>query len=243
MVKRRFVGYLVAGYPNKEESIALMQRCCEAGVEILEVGFPSSTPTLDGPVIRKAHEQADASIAESLAYWRTLRKAVTASIWLMGYGKDLVDTGIYRRLAQEKLLDVLVIPDISAQTRVKLREELLPFGVEVIGFTNPESTIEELEYCFRNMKIIYQQLYCGQTGISHNDRSYEELLHKTRANSDALVYAGFGISSTERARELLQSGFDGIIIGSAIVAKAAESEQSALEFIKEMRRATAEVRI
>ncbi len=241
MVKRRFVGYLVAGYPNREESIALMRRCCEAGVEILEVGFPSSTPTLDGPVIRKAQEEADASVAESLTYWRALRKAVTASIWLMGYGKDLIDTGIYRKLAQEKLLDVLVIPDVSAQTRVKLREELLPLGVEVIGFTNPESTIEELEYCFRNMKIIYQQLYCGQTGISHNDRSYEELLRKTRANCDALVYAGFGISSTERARELLQSGFDGIIIGSAIVAKAAESEQSALEFIKEMRRATAGV--
>lgn len=243
MEKRRFVGYLVAGYPDWNESIALMKRCCEAGVEILEVGFPSSTPILDGPVIRKAQEQADASVSEDLTYWRTLRKAVTAPIWLMGYGKDLVDTGVYRKLAQERLFDVLVIPDVSAQTRVRLREELLSLGVEVIGFTNPESTPEELEYCFKNMKIIYQQLYCGQTGISHNDHNYEELLRKTRANCDALVYAGFGISSTERAKELLQSGFDGVIIGSAIVAKAVESEQGALEFIKEMHRVTAEVRI
>ncbi|MGN1368743.1 MAG: tryptophan synthase subunit alpha [Aristaeellaceae bacterium] len=241
MEKGRFVGYLVAGSPNREESISMMQRYCEAGIDILEIGFPSSAPSMDGSVIRRAQERADATICEDMAYWRALRRAITVPIWLMGYGRDLVDTGICRRLAKERLFDVLVIPDISAQARVRLRDELLPFGVEVIGFTTPESTPEELACCFENMKVIYQQLYCGQTGISHNDRNYEGLLRRTRESCDAQVYAGFGISTAQRAKELLQSGFDGIIIGSAILAKAEESEQSALDFIREMHQAVLEV--
>lgn len=219
MEKQRFVGYLVAGYPNRDESISLMKQCCQAGIDILEVGFPSSSPILDGDVIRRAQKTADASVGQDVAYWRTLRQSINVPIWLMGYAHDLIDTGIYLTLAKEKLFDVLVIPDISAQKRVELRHELLPYGVEVIGFTNPESTEEDLACCFGNMQLIYQQLYCGQTGMMNNSQNYDALLQRTKQNSNAKVYAGFGISTPERACELLRGGFDGVIIGSAIVGK------------------------
>lgn len=51
-----------------------MQKCCEAGVDILEVGFPAKDPSFDGEVIRAAQEQVDKVLAADVGYWRELRK-------------------------------------------------------------------------------------------------------------------------------------------------------------------------
>ena len=41
-----------------------------AGVDIIEVGFPSANPSNDGQVIRDAHKKVDMSIQDDWVYWR-----------------------------------------------------------------------------------------------------------------------------------------------------------------------------
>ena len=52
------VGYLPAGFPTVDGGIAAIRAMVEAGVDVVEVGFPYSDPVMDGPVIQRASEIA-----------------------------------------------------------------------------------------------------------------------------------------------------------------------------------------
>jgi tryptophan synthase alpha chain len=232
--KRLLVGYLVAGYPGKESFLNLISKCEAAGVDIFEIGFPSADPASDGEVIRNAHQMVDPTICSNADYWGLIRKSITKPIWLMGYKKDLIDTGFYRVLAEKGLIDALVIPDMSCDERISMGDELSKFGVDVVGFVNPEMPDRELEMCFESTAIVYQQLYAGPTGMSVEVDDFEGILKKGRTYKHVKVFAGFGISTPERVSYLLKSGFDGVIMGTAMIKKLNDSEKVLLDFIKEL---------
>jgi tryptophan synthase alpha subunit len=52
--------------------------------------------------------------------------------------------------------------------------------------------------------------------------------------------AGFGIDSADRARHLIDRGFDGVIIGTALVKALNESEETMLVLIRDISRALRE---
>ncbi|MBQ8074201.1 MAG: tryptophan synthase subunit alpha [Clostridia bacterium] len=235
---RQFVGFMVAGYPSREESIGVIRDCCAAGLDVLELGFPARDASMDGPVIRAADALVDPALAEDLPYWREIRRVVSIPIWLMGYREDLLREDICFRLAEEGLYDALVIPDMTETERAALRQRLTPLGIQVMGFINGEQSPAERDLALREAELIYHQLYCGETGIAHNDSGYLQLYEYARAHTRAKIYAGFGISTPERVRELLGHGYDGTIIGSAIMQHLLEGEAGALAFIRQVHETT-----
>ena len=48
------VGYLPAGFPDKETAIKAALAMADAGADVIEVGLPYSDPLMDGPVIADA---------------------------------------------------------------------------------------------------------------------------------------------------------------------------------------------
>src|SRR6202044_3691709 len=48
------VGYLPAGFPDKQTAIRAALAMAEAGADVIEVGLPYSHPLIDGPVIADA---------------------------------------------------------------------------------------------------------------------------------------------------------------------------------------------
>ena len=235
--KRYFVGYVTAGYPDRENSIRIIRKCCQSGLDIIELGFPARDASLDGDVIRKAQMLVDKNLDSDITYWREIRAAVNNPIWLMGYRQDLLNDDVYLKLAKEELYDALVIPDMEQDERQKMQLQLLPFNVTVVGFINSEMSKANLDKTLQEADIIYHQLYCGQTGVAHNDDSYLSLMNYTRANSKAKLFAGFGINSSERVRKLLQHGYDGTIIGSAIMKLLETDETQAYQFIADVHNA------
>lgn len=237
-----FVGYITAGFPNRNESLRIIKKCCETGLDILELGFPSKDSSMDGEVIRKAQMQVDQSLCADLNFWREIRREINIPIWLMGYQDDLLFDDIYLTLAKENLYDALVIPDADQKERERLQGFLAPFHVDVVGFINSEMEKDEIDRVLQNSDVIYHQLYCGKTGVAHNDNSYLALLKYARENSHARLFAGFGINSAQRVLELLQSGYDGTIIGSAIMKMLETDEEQAYRFIEEIHNAVRSVR-
>ncbi|HYE09520.1 MAG TPA: tryptophan synthase subunit alpha [Patescibacteria group bacterium] len=232
--KKLLVGYLLAGYPQKDSFLKVITNCETAGVDIFELGFPSSDPSSDGEVIKKAHQMVDTSVCSDVNYWNSIRSAVTKPIWVMAYKKDLIDTGFYKTLAEKRLIDALVIPDISFKERQELGAELAPYGVDIVGFVNPEMKDIELEECFSNTALVYQQLYSGPTGMSVISDDFGKILHKARRHKSIKVFAGFGISTPQRVNQLLNDGFDGVIIGTAMINKLNDSVQDLITFINEL---------
>ena len=237
-----FVGYLVAGFPSREESIRVFKDCCEAGLDVLELGFPAKNPHLDGDVIRRTQRQIDYALAQDIDYWREVRKNVMVPVWLMGYRDDLEDNDIYLKLAQEHLYDALVLPDAEFSERMKLQKRLKPYEVDVVGFINGTMSQKEIDRVLLHSGLIYHQLYCGPTGICHNDDSYLPLYRYAREHSNARIFAGFGINNPERAEELLLHGYDGVIIGSVIVKHLLEREEDACRFIESIHEVCRQVR-
>ena len=67
-----FIGYLPAGYPNLEEFKSIIKKCNVAGVDILEIGYPASSPFADGEVIQKANSLVDHESVKNISYWKQI---------------------------------------------------------------------------------------------------------------------------------------------------------------------------
>lgn len=233
-----YVGYLTAGYPDRETFFQLVSECCKRGMPALEVGFPSGNPYEDGEVIRQAHSQVGTELGHDMEFWRRLRRETNMPIWLMGYREDLVDTKVCYELAEEGLFDVLVIPNMEIDGRLKLKEEMREFHIDMMGFVSTEDSFLVISKNFQEFPLIYQRLYCGPTGVKTNNKDYEELLDYSKMLHRNTIFAGFGISSGERVRELIDKGFYGAVIGTEIMRKLNQSPQELYRFVEELTRVT-----
>lgn len=226
------VGYLLAGYPSREDFLEALRLCALSGVDIIEVGMPSVDPLSDGDVIRAANREADMSILDDGDYWRDIRRAVDIPIWVMGYNRELVDTPRCLRLAKDGVADAFVLPGLTAAERQQLAVQLAPYECDVLGFVNPDTPTKEVRACFRDAALVYAQLYVGQTGAKAVEDRFRPMLSIAGEYPETAVFAGFGISTGERARFLLSQGFDGAIIGTAMVKKQNESPAALRSYIE-----------
>ncbi|HBF36577.1 MAG TPA: tryptophan synthase subunit alpha, partial [Firmicutes bacterium] len=56
--KKAFIPYIMAGDPNLEKTVELIQLLAENGADLIEVGVPFSDPVADGLVIQQAGVRA-----------------------------------------------------------------------------------------------------------------------------------------------------------------------------------------
>ena len=50
--------YFTAGYPNKKDTVNIIQNLEKNGVDMIEIGLPFSDPLADGPTIQESSTQA-----------------------------------------------------------------------------------------------------------------------------------------------------------------------------------------
>jgi tryptophan synthase alpha chain len=241
MKKGILAGYFLAGYPDIPSSIALMKRSLP-DVDVFEVGYPSEDPFLDGDTIRRAHKKAlEAGGPPDIACWKELREAIDRPLWIMAYRDTFIRHGLYREFAERKLADSLVLPDCTDEERFALQEELSASGVEVVGFANSETPPEQFDKIASRHNTIYFQLYQGRTGLAgKEERDPSAYINAVKAFPGVKLLAGFGIDSAERSRYLMERGFDGVIIGTALLEALNESEETMLHLIRDVSRALGE---
>ncbi|MFA6867069.1 MAG: tryptophan synthase subunit alpha [Clostridia bacterium] len=231
------VGYLLAGYKDKDnfnESLSLLEG---SSIGILEIGFPSKNPYADGEIIANAHKMVNYEEATSIEYWRTIRKSTNKVIWLMAYYKDFIENKKYVQFVEEGLIDGLVIPDTDIETRIKLQKEIKQYKVDVIGFVNPLMEKEEINQVLDNFVLIYEQLYVGQTGKSQTKEVYHEMLKITCEHGKTVPFAGFGINSYASVKKVLNEGFRGAIIGTEIIKRINQSSESLQNLLNDINKA------
>ena len=231
------VGYLTAGFPDKESFYETLRECEKAKMDIVEIGYPAKSPMADGEVIKQAHLEIDMTISTDLTFWRRVRREIESPIWLMAYKNDIMEQHFYLELAKEKLIDAIVIPDMSFDEREELVKELENYEVDVVGFVSPDMDSREVQQCLNHNALIYQQLYSGPTGMQVSSDNYRELIEQVRQYDHVYVFAGFGISTPQRVNELLVNGFDGVIVGTAMMKKRKVSLGELIEFVKLLKKA------
>src|SRR5439155_22755850 len=217
------------------ETPVLAEAAVEGGADLVELGFPFSDPLADGPVIRRAAERALAEgmrTGACLECLAAVRERVDMPLVPMTYAALLEAYGYERFAADAEAAGAtsLIVADLPAGERPDLRR---------IQLVAPTSTDERLRLAADTTdEWLYLVTLTGTTGA--RDRlslSLAGLVSRARSVTDLPLYAGFGISTPEHAREAAELA-DGVVVGSRAVEVASDGGAAALrDYLRSLRSA------
>lgn len=229
---KNFIGYLLANYPSEEKFFEILEKISPL-IDILEIGYPTLTPDLDGEIIKNANRKIDINPTRDIQFWEKVRKKTKNPIWIMGYSKDLIETNFYLKLIENKLIDGILIPDLTLKQQQEIKNIFKKNSVDLIYFLE-NNLINTSQKIFKENSLIYFQLLDGKTGgnLDFNNKNINKCLkNKTSKN---YIFGGFGIDSKEKAEKVIQMGFDGVVIGSILIKKINESLKNLELFVQEV---------
>ena len=228
--KKALVAYLVAGDPDIETTLQLMQLFIESGVDVIEIGVPFTDPIAEGPIIQKAHDRALAkdisltSIFEMVQRFREIDN--NTPIVLMGYLNTFLS---HKNLIEENKkdsIDSILVVDIPGELN------LADYGIKnqninTISLISPTTNKDRIKSIAKNSTgFIYYVTLRGVTGASNlNIDEITNNIEEIKKYASVPTLAGFGIKSPEDAK-LLSSCSDGVIVGSSIVKMIEENSQT-----------------
>ena len=221
------IAYLTGGDPDTRSFIANSKAIVDAGADILEIGMPFSDPIADGPIIQASSNRALLQVTTlDRIFYATQRLATTCKvpIVLLTYYNPILAMGIEDFLSRARRAGIngLVIPDLPVGEEDYFSEVAMSkYGIDKICLVAPNTSALRLQRIIRQSKgfLYFISLY-GVTGPrDHISPHALEALRQLKklSNSSIPLCAGFGVSKPEQVRSLVNSGADGVIVGSALV--------------------------
>jgi tryptophan synthase alpha chain len=222
--KPAFIGFIVAGDPDKKTCIRAAMALIDGGTDILELGVPFSDPVADGPTIQKADERslaAGTTVDTVFEIVRELRKKTSVPIVFLAYYNMIYHRGIDRfyQEAHAAGVDGILIADMPVEESDDVYETALRYGIDPIFLVTRTTSDERIkEIVARAHGYLYLVAVLGVTGVRDTVSSGAiELLQRVRRVTTVPLALGFGISTPDQAKTCAEAGADGIIVGSAIV--------------------------
>lgn len=241
--KPAFVSYTMSGDPDPETSLTLMRGLPEAGVDVIELGFPFTDPMADGPVIQKAAGRAlDAgqTLKGVLAMAKAFREEDDVTpIILMGYYNPIHSHGVdaFVKDAVEAGIDGLIVVDLPPEEDDELCLPANEAGLHFIRLATPTTDDARLPAVAQNTSgFVYYVSITGITGAAEaSAEAVAPEVERIRAATGLPVCVGFGVKTPARAREIGRVA-DGVVVGSAIVERigAGESVETVLGFVRDL---------
>lgn len=216
------IAYLPAGFPNKKDSLRIIDALLQNGVDLIEVGFPYSDPLMDGPIIQQAVQQSleNGTKAEHVfaAVQHVSEQGGTAVV--MSYFNPIFRYGISRFLDQlvSHGGSGVITPDLIPDEAGIWIDESCSREVSNIFLVAPSSASDRIDLVSKSASgFIYVASLMGVTGVkSAQAELVSSLVKKVRAQTELPVAVGLGVNTPEQVAEIAQFA-DGVIVGSAFV--------------------------
>ena len=222
---KAFIPYICAGDPTLDKTVELSLALEKAGADILELGLPFSDPLADGLVNQLASQRAlaaGATVRGVLQTVRTIRQTSQIPIVLYTYLNPIVQFGWdeFHAAAAEAGVDGLLILDLPPEEDTTSGDDRI-VHVRLVAPTTPPERMKQIAAKARG--FIYYVSREGVTGVREGvSASLPEQVKMLRQVTDLPIAVGFGISTPDQARAVAETA-DGVVVGSAIVSKIAES--------------------
>ncbi len=234
------IPYVTAGYPSLEASLDFIAQAGHAGADAIEIGFPFSDPTADGPTIQFASHQALEGGFKTRAFLEALGAAAhSCPLILMTYVNPLLSLGpaAFPTLAKAGFC-AAVIPDLAEDEALSMSEVAAAVGIDLVLLVAPTSSDERLRLIgSRSRGFVYAVSVVGTTGARRDaDPALPEFLGRIRAHTPLPVVAGFGLSHPSHV-EAITDHADGAIVGSRLVDAIRQGEDFAA-LIRSFKQAT-----
>jgi tryptophan synthase alpha chain len=222
------VTYVMAGDPDLATSREMVLACAAGGADILEIGMPFSDPIADGKTIQGAGERAlraGTTVAGCLRLASEVRARTGAAIALMGYVNPVMSYGEERFLDDcvRSGVDAVILPDLPPEEAGPFRKAAAARGVRLVFLLAPTSTPARVKAaCQAATGFLYFVSVTGVTGARTTlPADLGEKVAAVRRESPVPVVVGFGVGTPAQARAVGRLA-DGVVVGSAIVARIAQ---------------------
>lgn len=228
-----FIPFIMAGDPDFDTSLAIVKGLPAAGADLIEIGVAFTDPMADGPAIQAAGLRALKSgqtLAKTLDLVRSFRAEDDLTpIILMGYYNPVYAMGVADFIARAKSsgVDGVIIVDLPPEEDAELCLPARAEGLDFIRLATPTTDEARLPAVLRNASgFVYYVSVAGVTGgASGASGDIAKAVRRIQAASALPVAVGFGVKTTERAREIAQNA-DAVVVGSALVDKIARNLES-----------------
>jgi tryptophan synthase alpha chain len=220
--------YMMAGFPDRETSMAVAEAYVDAGADLIELGVPFSDPLADGPTIHAAATKAlaaGANFETALEICESV--AARAPVVFMVYSNMVLAHGgaaAFARRAAEAGAAGAIVPDLPLEEAGEVREALAAEGLDLVPLLAPTTPPERrARICAAAQGFVYLVSTVGTTGErAELPPGLADLVAATKADSQVPVAVGFGIGTPAQVAEVSDIA-DGVIVGSRLVRVAGEA--------------------
>ncbi len=218
------VGYVVAGDPDRDTSLAVIDALTEAGVDVLELGIPYGDPLADGPTIAAAGQRAlraGMTFAGAIALASEARTRGSAPLLFFTYLNPVDRYGAERFAsgARDAGAAGAIVPDVPLEELDAFAPPLRASGLAIpllIAPTTPDARAARIARASTGFVYLVSRL--GVTGARREpDVAWAATaVERLRASTPLPIAVGFGIS-TPRHVAAVGTVADGVVVGSALI--------------------------
>lgn len=236
--------HVVAGYPDRETCLELIQGMSDLDVAAIEVQIPFSDPIADGETIMRANDTAlegGMTTAGSFDLIEVARhQGVKADVYIMSYIQKVQHFGLsaFCEAAAKVQARGLIVPDLpydspEYEQLAQLTEESKLKLVPVLSPGMPKNRLHAL--LASKPAVVYVTSQRGITGNAYQGgQELEQFIAGIKVQAGPEVMIGFGISTPEDVADALKLG-DIAVIGSAIIKKLQNTNpKKTLDYIAEL---------
>ena len=215
------MAHVVCGYPSFEDNMQELEIMAEAGVDLVELQFPFSEPSADGPLFVNANEQSlksGTTVDQCFEFMKQASERFPFQLLMMGYYNTVFKMGeetFIKRLKEAGGVGY-ILPDLPVEESAKLHRISEEAGVEPIILMTPTSSDKRLAKLGEASRgLVYVVARKGVTGSKTNmGDDVLALIERCRQHTDVPIGVGFGISSKEDM-DFLRGNADMAIVGTA----------------------------
>jgi tryptophan synthase alpha chain len=222
-----FVAYLTAGDPDAETTVALARALDRAGADVLELGVPFTDPIADGPILQRAASRALAAgttLDGVFDMARRIRAETDLALVLFSYLNPLYRAGLARAADRARLagLDAVLVTDLPPEEAGSYAKAFRAASLDTVFLVSPTSPPARMSAAAKlSSGFLYVVSRAGTTGTrAALPADLPRTVERARRAARRLPIAvGFGISDP-RAVARAAALADGVVVGSALVARA-----------------------
>jgi tryptophan synthase alpha subunit len=239
------IPYITAGFPRRDDTVAVLRALQDAGSAAVELGIPFSDPLADGPTIQRSGTQAlrngmTATLAiEQAAAARA--GGVTIPLVLFTYVNPVLTLGIERfcAAAAGAGVDGLIIVDLPGDEAGEAYAIATAHGLALVPLVAPTTPPGRIaRACEHAAGFVYCVSVTGTTGARNRiaDEAFA-LLDLVRQHTDLPRAIGFGLGRHEHL-VALRGRCEAAAVGSALIdamsKRPDDAAAAAADFVRSM---------
>jgi len=222
----RIMAHMVAWYPDRASSLEVARGLADGGCAYLELQFPFSDPTADGPDIQRACSaalEAGFTVDAGFECAAAISRSVKVPLFIMSYANLVFTRGMERFLTDTRDCGArgVIVPDLPPDYDEGLFSTAAKLGLAAVPVLSPSMREERLARVgMLGAEYLYVTLRTGTTGsFTEIDSTGLEFLSRVAAldrEGPPKILGGFGVSTREQVKAF-SPHVHAVVVGSALV--------------------------